>query len=65
MLLCNYIWVLRCIRTFSIGIDVIMPICSALMLLCIRCRTFDIGTDVIMPMCSCTDVTVQDVGLGS
>ena len=53
------------IEPFDVGTDVIMPYVVALMLLCIICRTFDIGTDVNMPMCSCTDVTVQDIYLGS
>ena len=57
--------VLRCDRTFVLGIVVIMPICDALMLLCIGCRTFSVGTDVIMPMYGCTDVNVQDVNFGS
>ena len=57
--------VLRCNRTFVLGIDVIMPISVALMLLCIGCRTFSVGTDVIMPMYGCTDVTVQYVYFGS
>ena len=57
--------VLRCDRTFVLGIDVIMPIYVALMLLCIGCRTFSVGTDVIMPMYGCTDVTVQYVYFGS
>ena len=52
--------VLRCNRTFGIGIVVIIP-SDALMLLCIGNRTFNVGTDVIMPIYGCTDVNVQDV----
>ena len=56
--------VLRCNRTFHIGIVVIMP-SDALMLLCIGNRTFNVGTDVTMPIYGCTDVNVQDVCFGS
>ena len=61
----QYCMVLRCNRTFVIGIDVIMPISVTLMLLCIGCTTFSVGTDVIMLMYGCNDVTVQYVYFGS
>ena len=59
MLLCILYWVLRCNRTFFVGMMLLCPCVLALMLLCIMCRTVDIGTDVIIPMSSCTDITVQ------
>ena len=61
MLLCNT-WFLDVIEPLF-GIDVIMPTCVGLVLLCIGCRTFSVGTDVLVPMYGCTDVIVQYIGL--